>query len=174
MSFSVRGRRYALAVITLLVVAVHLLPGFGKPLKESGDSPGDIKELLYWSASQTVVEYWRFAGALDRYAAEPGRATRDQALLRLDVLWSRLDVYEGGEVGARLLTVEGAAEAIAALGETLTEIEPRLQALDAGDDPAIATIRERLAPHAYPLQRIAQRTNPSEPGRAADFPPAPP
>ena len=170
MSLSIRGRRYVLPLITILVFAVTLLLGFGKLLQESRDSPGDIKELLYWSASQTVVEYWRFAGALDRYAAEPGRATRDQALLRLDVLWSRLDVYEGGEVGARLLTVEGAAETIAALGETLREIEPRLRTpLGAGDGPAIVAIRKRLAPHAYLLQSLAQRTNLSEQGRAADF-----
>ena len=169
MSFSVLGRRYALPLITILVFAVSLLLGLGKLLQESRDSRGNIKELLYWSASQTVVEYWRFAGALDRYAAEPGRATRDDALLRLDLLWSRLDIYRTGEVGARLLMVEDSAETIAALGETLREIEPRLQALDAGDASAIDGMRRRLAPHAHRLQRMAQRTNLSEQGRAADF-----
>ena len=74
MSFSARSRRYALPLITILVFAVSLLLGFGKLLQESRDSRSDIKELLYWSASQTVVEYWRFAGALDRYAAERDRA----------------------------------------------------------------------------------------------------
>ena len=154
MSFSVRGRRYALPLITILVFAVSLLLGLGKLLQESRDSRGNIKELLYWPASQTVVEYWRFAGALDRYAAEPGRATRDDALLRLDLLWSRLDIYRTGEVGARLLMVEDSAETIAALGETLREIEPRLQALDAGDVSAIDGMRRRLAPHAHRLQRM--------------------
>jgi len=47
MSFSVRGRRYALPLITILVFAVTLLLGFGKLLQESRDSRGDIKELLY-------------------------------------------------------------------------------------------------------------------------------
>ena len=169
MILSIRSRQFALPLITILVFAVSLLLGFGKLLQESRDSRGDIKELLYWSASQTVVEYWRFRGSLDRYAVEPSAERLDQTLLRLDLLWSRLNVHKGGEVGARLQDAEGSEGTVAALEESLREIEPQLRTLESDGASSIAAIRARLAPHAYPLQLMAQRINLSEQGRAADF-----
>lgn len=169
MILSIRSRQFALPLITILVFAVSLLLGFGKLLQESRDSRGDIKELLYWSASQTVVEYWRFRGSLDRYAVEPSAERLDQTLLRLDLLWSRLNVHKGGEVGAQLQDVEGSEGTVAALEESLREIEPQLRTLESDGASSIAAIRARLAPHAYPLQLMAQRINLSEQGRAADF-----
>jgi PAS domain S-box-containing protein len=169
MSFSIRSHRYGLPLITILVFAVSLLLGLDKLLEESRENPSDIKKPLYWSASQTVVEYWRFVGALDRYVATPDAATLDAVMFRLDILWSRIGLYQTGEVGKRLRMIEGATETIPALADTLREIEPLLPALNADDRSAIAVIRDRLASYAHPLQQMAQQTNLFEQSRAVDF-----
>lgn len=162
-------RRYRLPLITVLVFSVSLLVGFGKLFEESRRSQGEIKELLYWSASQTVVEYWRLMGALDLYAGDAADGGLDEVLLRLDILWSRINVYGEGDVGQQLRGVEDAESTIAALAQMLSEIEPALRDLDAGDKRAIASVRERLASHASPLHRLAQQTNLHEQARAIDF-----
>ncbi|MEE8454268.1 MAG: PAS domain S-box protein [Limibaculum sp.] len=162
-------RRYRLPLITILVFSVSLLAGFGKLFEESRRSQDDIQELLYWSASQTVVEYWRLMGALDLYAGDAADGRLDEVLLRLDILWSRINVYGEGDVGRQLRGVEDSEPTIAALAQMLSEIEPALRDFDAGDKRAITSLRERLASHASPLHRLAQQTNLHEQARAIDF-----
>ena len=102
MSFSIRSHLYGLPLITILVFAVSLLLGLGKLLEEGRENRNDIKEPLYWAASQTLVEYWRFVNALDRYVATPDAANPDAVMLRLNILWSRIGLYQTGEIGKRL------------------------------------------------------------------------
>lgn len=55
MNARVNYRRYGLPLIAVLIFSASLLVGFGKLLHESRESKSEIKELLYWSASQIVV-----------------------------------------------------------------------------------------------------------------------
>lgn len=167
MTISLSARRYAVPAIAVLIFSASLLVGLGKLLQESREGSAGIRAMVYWSASQLELEYWRFLDSLGRYAV--GAAERDDVLTRLDILWSRLSLYDGGEAGARLSAIDGAPEAIAALGATLRAVEPDIQALKQGDILGYAAIRERLEIHRLPLHDVAQRTNLHEQGRAIAF-----
>lgn len=169
MIFLLRYRRYLLPILAVLAFSISLLIGFAELIHEGRQSRTKIQEMIFWSAAQTQVEYWRFVDTLDRHYAEPDSTPLDEVIERLDILWSRINIYGQGDVGQRLAIIEGASETIAALSDTLEAIEPGLAALKAGDQVAYEAIHARLAPFGVSLFEMAQRTNLHEQNRAIDF-----
>ena len=169
MKLPLRYRRYVLPALAVLVFSASLLIGFGKLIDESRESRREVQELIFWSAAQTQVEYWRFVDALDRHYADPEGTALDEVLDRLDILWSRISLYGEGDMGQQLSAVEGTPETIAALSDTLVAIEPGLIALKPGDRAAYRRIRARLAKLELPIFEMSQRTNLHEQGRAIEF-----
>ena len=121
---SARDKRHALLLITILAFSLSMLVGLTRLLYETRENQGEVKELLYWSAAQIEREYWRFLDVADRYVHGEVGVGHDRLMLRLDLLWSRIGVFDGGEVGQRLGAVEGAAETLEQLSATLEAIEP--------------------------------------------------
>ena len=164
-----RYKHHGVLLVAVLAFLVSMLVGLTKLIYETRDDRGEVRELLYWSAAQVDREYWRLLDTLDRYASGEATLTRDDLTLRLDILWSRLDIFHGGDVGRRLNAVAGTSEAMAELGRTLRTIEPELAALRHGDARAGAELHGRLAGHAAPIFQMTQRINLSEQALTADF-----
>ena len=154
---------------TVVVFMVSLSVGLVKLIHETRKDKDQGQDLLYWSASQVVVDYWRFRDSIDGYAAGHPGADLDQILVRLDIMWSRIDVYRKGDVGKRLMAIEGAQGAITGLSEILREIEPDLRSLRRSDRATLTAIRARLDPVAVPLYQMALKTNLYEENRAVDI-----
>lgn len=153
-----RRRRHALLLIAILAFSASLLVGLGKLLYEDRAHDEQASRVFNWSVAQLQLEYWRFLDTLDRVALGSGDLDTDDLTLRLDILWSRINPFDGVE-GENLAAIDGAAETVAALVDTLRTDEARLLALGSGDAAAFEALRARLGAHAVPLYRLAQRTN---------------
>lgn len=161
-------RRYALLLTAVVAFSVSALVGLGKLVVELQENREQRHDLTYWSAAQTEFEFWRFVDTLDRYALGAKGVERDDVLLRLDILWSRLNIYEGGPVGERLTSLGGDVTVVRAIGQTLRSVEPSISSLTPGDTEAYRSIRGRIAAHAAPLHRMSQRVNLGEQAQAVD------
>ena len=164
-----RNRHFAALLVVIMAFFVSMTVGLTKLIYETRDDRGRARVLLYWSAAQLEHEYWRFLDTLDRYTHDTESASHDELMLRLDILWSRVNLFNDGEVGRRLAAIEGATETVAALAATLREIEPDLKPLRSGDHDAHLTIRNRIASHAVPIFRVGQNINLSEQSTENEF-----
>ncbi|MFO1055364.1 MAG: ATP-binding protein [Dongiaceae bacterium] len=153
--------RYAALIAALLLLTVALAGGLATVLKASRSLAVWDREYSYWSAAQLELELWRLIDTVDRRAG--GDQAVDAAFLgeRVDILWSRIAVFDAGAPRERLAQIEGGPAMLAALKARLAEAEQRLQALAAGD-PGYAGIRADLAAVAAPVHQVAQRMNAHE------------
>jgi PAS domain S-box-containing protein len=161
--------RLALVGAVVLVFSTSLLVGLAKLIDQSRDSSSEIQELIYWSSSQMLLEYWRFLEAFDRYALGVPDIALDDVLLRLDIVWSRMNMFDGGAIARRLSAAGDDAAAVAALKADLEALEPAIRSIAPGDTEAFKVIRDRLGTHALPLFQLAKDTNIHEQARAIDF-----
>lgn len=120
------------------------------------------RELVFWSASQTNLEYWRFMDAFDRFTLGSTVVNRDGVLLRMDILWSRIHVYNSGYVADTMKRVTGVKETISDLAKTLTAIEPIIRAMKPGDTPLRRETRRKIAAHGVKLHYAVLRINLAE------------
>ena len=153
-----RRRRRAWLLIAILAFSASLLVGFGRLLYEDRTHQEHATPIFNWSVAQLQLEFWRFLDTLDRVALGSGNVDTDDLALRLDILWSRINLF-GGVEGERLAAIDGAADTVAALARTLRTAEPKLLALASGDAATFEALRTRLGVHALPLYRLAQRTS---------------
>lgn len=151
--------RYAILLAANLAFSVSLLVGLVGLVQENRKTRDISPALTYWSAAQLSLEYSRFLTALSVYTAGNGAVARDDLETRLDILWSRIGVYDGGVVGEKLAMIDDAADAVAAFAATLRSVEPDVLALEPGDMEAFDRVYGQLIPHGLPLYRMAQSTN---------------
>lgn len=163
------NKRFLLLAVIILLFMVSLTFVMSKLVHETRDNKTNIHGIVYWSAAQVERELLKFLGTLDRYSLGDKSVSRDDVLFRLDILWSRISVFKGGEVGRQLAFLAGNIDVIHVLKGTLEAIEPNLLTLMPGDAEAYASIRERVNFHALPLFEMSQRINIYERNRTVDF-----
>ena len=110
-----------------------------------------------WVAVQAEFEYVRFLDLLDRYGLGDQTVSRDDLLLRLDVLWSRLPLVITGAESITLQAMDGVPELIRSLIGTLEALDQDVTDLRAGDRDDYRAIRIRLEPYASPLHDLVIR-----------------
>ena len=112
-----------------------------------------VPENRLWAASQAELELLRFVDELDRQAA---RAPGDPSELemRFDILWSRLGLYEGGEIGAWLRSQPELANEVERFKATLDAIDADVRGFRQGDRSGADAIRSRLLPFMSLAHRI--------------------
>ena len=86
--------RYAILLAANLAFSVSLLVGLVGLVQENRKTRDISPALTYWSAAQLSLEYSRFLTALSVYTAGNGAVARDDLETRLDILWSRIGVYD--------------------------------------------------------------------------------
>ncbi len=164
-----RSKRYLILIVAIAAFSVTLTLGFTKIFYESSREQAQSKELIFWSATQIEHEYWRLLDALSRYHQSDGALERDDLLLRLDILWSRINISENGDIGRRIRAIEGNGAAIDQLKYTLETVEPLILALEKGDGDKIAAVRGKLEPHSNNLYQLTERTTHYEQDRSFLF-----
>lgn len=161
--------RYAILLAANLAFSISLLVGLVGLVQESRKARDISPALTYWSAAQLSLEYSRFLTALSVYTAGDAGVTRDDLETRLDILWSRIGIYEGGAVGEKLVMINGTARAVAAFTATLRSVEPDILALKPGDMETFGRVYGQLIVHGLPLYRMAQNTNLYEQGATIEI-----
>ena len=122
-----------------------------------------------WSIQQLAYEYERFISTLEAHGADPSRGSQEETRLRLDVLWSRLNVIvPGAHFQTYLERIAGGQKRFMAIRDIVAKAEHLLVAGSWEDhqavDQALAILRtgqplaRRLVVEVNHLQ-LADRLN---------------
>lgn len=112
---------------------------------------GTSKENVFWSAAQVEREFNALQVALARHALDP-KDEGANVQRRFDILWSRLELFQAGDVGQRLVARASVRSTVDGLKTTLREIDPAVQALG-NDGPLAKELGDKLAESAAAVRR---------------------
>jgi diguanylate cyclase (GGDEF)-like protein/PAS domain S-box-containing protein len=133
-----------LAAMVAAMVFVASLATSGRQLASQVMLEAAGHRIGFWESSQALIEAARLDAEVERMAT--GDAAAEAALLRAEILWSRLLALQGGDGElpsyAALDTVRAGLPLLFA---TLNEVEAALAAHRGGDAAALPIARERLA-----------------------------
>src|SRR3712207_5123486 len=93
------SRRFVIAAAAMTILFALLVAASLRLVQIEGELSDDISEDMVWLASQAQYEAMRFADALSNYSGQPNGTTPDELQLRLDLLISRIGIFEEGEPG---------------------------------------------------------------------------
>ncbi len=127
----------------------------------------ESRENLLWSSSQLEIEYLRFLETLARFGRVEFDVNDRVVNNRFDILWSRVGLFQQGEVGRRLRSYPTAAKTLSDLFVTLQQQESAVVELKNGDTQAAAEILRAFQKHLAPLRRFNQDVLHGEERRAA-------
>ena len=108
------------------------------------------REYVTWHASQVEVEFWRLLETATLFVSGVADVDRSALELRIDIMFSRITVFDGGVIRERLADVAGAADMIHDLKAVVSEQEP------------VAPVAV-----AWRLQHTRANPRPARPDRAA-------
>lgn len=124
-----------LNITSLLLLITVVAGGIGLFLllmslqKELASQRRIFREDRVWIASQVEREARVFRHALMIYVEDGNPGSRTDMLQRFDVLWSRINSMDQGQLGQMYLQLEGAAEALQYGRTMLKTLDPILQQL---------------------------------------------
>ena len=157
---SAMRHRALMAAIVLLGVALAVAAG--TLLDRERTMQQLSKEQVYWSVAQAEIELYRFVTTLEAYGrGEPGIAQED-VTRRFDIFWSRMALFEGGDIAQRVLSFEGAPEAVRAARDIMTAEEDAVLAVRAEDDAEISRLHGRFEEAGLALHSLAVAVNQAE------------
>ena len=110
---------------------------------------------LVWAASQALSEIQSFERLIDAAARPGAQVDRDELLLRLDILFNRLDILKGGDFAHFLTAKPQQGEAVDAFARALD----RLDDLLGGAAPAFAEAATLLNEPEQQIRRLAAAAN---------------
>ncbi len=126
-------------------------------IEKNNEYKADVSHSL-WIAAQLQTEYLRFMGALDRFAADTGPAGRDELQRRLDILVSRLPLFQQGERAAIFGQIKGARETVSALQEVTDKLEPKVRSLLPNETEEYLAIRDQFDLHRITVHKMVLDT----------------
>ncbi|MEM7269969.1 MAG: histidine kinase dimerization/phospho-acceptor domain-containing protein, partial [Pseudomonadota bacterium] len=115
------------------------------------------KENLTWSAAQIEIELQRFMGSVSALALGDSAVTADDVIDRFDILWSRVAIFENGDVAARYAHYDEDRATITALFDTMKAREEVVLSLTSDDQDVARGLIGDFAKHAGPLRSISVR-----------------
>ncbi len=77
-----------------------------------------------WGIAQIEVDLQNLVTAVTRHGLTPWQVSHDAVMVKFDILWSRLDIYQHGEAYAAFSQIDGAAAMGEKLIAELTRLEP--------------------------------------------------
>jgi signal transduction histidine kinase len=162
-----------LALVVIVVMAAIAALGFHSIRKDIENLRTISRDNILWSATQMELEFLRFQRSLALFVSSPTPEAKEDVHQRLDILWSRVNLFSEGRVG-RLLrqhddghgTLQSVSEFLQSIDELILELGPEdaeavralLPAMDAlqselrlyslrvvrGDTAAASAVRERM------------------------------
>ena len=143
-----RLSRYIFAGLTIVLVAtvVGLSISILSLLHDRETVAASSKERPLWSTSQVAIEHLNFMNALGAYSEDATRSN-DDLMLRLDILWSRLNVFRSGSLmDVYLQQISGDRAQIDQAIALMEAIDHTILSLEAGDRNTTDEIKRLLLP----------------------------
>ena len=125
------------------------------------------QESIVWSASQLEHELTRFQNSLGASNAGSSNSTAE-INQRFDVLWSRIAVFQSGQVGERLRKYD-TANLVGKLFEELRRQEVAVVSISSFDFTSLANISAAFAPYGEKLHELSRRVTIGEEQNAAQI-----
>jgi signal transduction histidine kinase len=148
------GLTRALTAAALFGLMVQAILGFRAQEKDLIGLREWSQESIYWDASQGEAELARFLAALGRYSIGDLSVTEADINKRFDILWSRIALFQQGEVGRRLARYDTEHHAIGELYALLQKHESAIVNLSRPTDSAL--IRQILDEFTRAGERLRQ------------------
>lgn len=140
--------------LTILVLSVVFLLGAGAVRSDLNALKNASQETVFWSAAQLEREINAFRVSVAQHIAAPDSSPR-KVQRRFDVLWSRVGLFQEGEIGARMMASENVAQSIEDLEITLRRADPVIAQLGATSLPQLRSLSLDMDRHAADVRRIA-------------------
>jgi hypothetical protein len=109
-----------------------------------------------WHAVQIEIEFQRFLKSLARYGLNDSEVSYADLNRRLDILWSRLLLTDGGPATADLRDDVQFVEVTAQLRRALERVDPFIKELSRGDEGGYRAIAAEMAPFEPMLHQLVQ------------------
>ncbi len=118
------------ATLAVLVISVAISLLYLE--QETDDFSLFTKDERYWNSTRVEMELLRFINQLDTYSQTPDEDELDELILRMEILWSRVDIVNSGSTRQLIAAVDSQALQHAKELEThLLAMEAELDDLDA-------------------------------------------
>ncbi|MCP5072632.1 MAG: hypothetical protein GY947_04960 [Rhodobacteraceae bacterium] len=127
----------------------------------------ESRENLLWSSSQLEIEYFRFLETLARFDQDEYDVDTRDVNDRFDILWSRVILFQQGEVGLRLESYPDTQSTLTHLFSTLQHQESAVVNLQEGDVDAKLQILAAFREYEAELRRFNRDILHGEERRAA-------
>lgn len=124
----------AAALFGLMILAIL---GFRAQEKDMEGLRESAQESIYWSTSQAEAELARFLTALGRYSIGDPTVTEANVNKRFDILWSRVALFQQGDVGRRIARFDTDDKVITELHDLLRKYEQAIVGIHRRDEDAL-------------------------------------
>ena len=153
-----RKTEYVVLIGVLLIFGFSLLFSLNRLHKVDAIMATELK-LGTWLVSQAEVEYLRLLNAFKDFGLEESALTRDELIERFEIFWSRLPLLLHGSESESLRHIEGFAQTVSEVIESLEAMEPSLVDLTKDDRQGYEFLREQLQNLAAPLHKLSVDSN---------------
>jgi hypothetical protein len=148
-------RRQVLLLLTILGFLVALGVGLLMLFREIETTQQSLRT-GNWQAVQIEIEFQRFLKSLALYGLNDSDVSYADVNRRLDILWSRLLLTDGGPASSDLRNDPQFVAVTADLRLALERVDPFVKELSRGDAGAYRAIADKLAPFEPALHQLVQ------------------
>ncbi|MBK0398559.1 hypothetical protein H0I76_05120 [Limibaculum sp. M0105] len=163
-SFSITRTLFLFALLGALVAA-------GIALRAQQQSSEGLErasqESLFWSAVQVEVELSRFAATLGQFALGPDGTSGETVNERFDILWSRVLLFQEGDVGRRLAALDHSG-VVDRLFEEMKRHEDAIVSIDDEPPAKVRAVLQDFLGYGDELRALSIRVIRAEENRLAE------
>lgn len=151
-----RSAAFARLIFAVLILSVAGILGAGIYAFQTDFSAlrRSTQENIIWSANQLEFELARFKGTLARFAAGVPDVDASTVNRRFDVLWSRVQLFDTGDTGRRLIQYDPEGR-VAALFAEMQAKESLVVSLGPGDAQIALDLIVDFTPHSRSLRDLS-------------------
>lgn len=126
-------------------------------------------EDIVWTSSQMELELARFRHSLLSFQIDGSGVNAADVNERFDILWSRIALFQQGNVGKRLLEYSGQVDIVDSIFDTMKQVDRQVVGLDDGDNAGAGFILEQFASYPYSLRELSRAVTLGEEQRNRDI-----
>jgi len=146
-----------IATLSMAASAFWLISGIAQ---ESKKLDSIARDTLIGLSSQTNYELHQFIYALDQFTPNNTSITKQQLIIRYDILWSRLKTNSSGRVGAAFKELEGVSTFLEQFNTALLATEEQVLSLKRTDSATVMELKKQyqgLSPSLHKLTLLATK-----------------
>lgn len=155
MKFPKRLLRPSVLVVLLAMVAVSAF-GFLVVRKDIEEMRRAGRENILWDVTQLEFELLRFQRVLAEFQVAGADVSPSEVNIRFDILWSRVTLFDQGNIGQRFQVYDQKTGTVAAIFQTMQETEGLIVDLAPGDIASARVVQAKFEPFLADLRQLSQ------------------